>query len=141
MAMRLFIDSDVVISSLLSSSGAAYFLLNQSPIKPVISSISLKEQLMIVNRMGIDTKKLEILIKNNFEVFTLTQDLKTVKKTYGRYVIDINDAHIVAGAHNAKVKYLISYNLKHYKTDKIKDELNILLLTPALFMQYLRSQS
>lgn len=138
--MRVFIDSDVVISSLISSSGAAYFLLHQSQIKPVISSISLKELRVVVKRMGIELEKLETLIKNRFEVFPLTKKLKGVKEEYIQYVTDVDDSHIVAGAHNAKVKYLISYNLKHFKKDKIKNELGLILLTPALFLQYLRSQ-
>ena len=138
--MRVFIDSDVVISSLLSSAGAAYFFLNQSEIKPVISSISQKELQIVVKRMGLKEENLEILIKNRIEVFSIKKEVKQVEKKYETYVTDINDTHIVAGAHSAKVKYLISYNLKHFKTDKIKDELNILLLTPALFLQYLRSQ-
>ena len=138
--MRVFIDSDVVISSLLSSTGAAYFLLNQSQIEPVISSISQKELQIVVKIMGIEIEKLEILIKNRFEVINIIKSLKEVRQEYVNYVTDIHDAHIVVGAHSTKVKYIISYNLKHFKTDKIKDELDILLLTPALFLQYLRSQ-
>ncbi|MDP3974666.1 MAG: PIN domain-containing protein [bacterium] len=138
--MRVFIDSDVVISSLISSSGAAYFLLHQSQIKPVISSISLKELRVVVKRMGIELEKLEVLIKNRFEVFPLIKELKGIKEEYVQYVTDIDDTHIVAGAYSAKVKYLISYNLKHFKKDKIKNELGLILLTPALFLQYLRSQ-
>ena len=90
--------------------------------------------------MSIEREKLEILMKNRFEVIQITKKLGEVKQEYGNYITDINDAHIVAGAHSARVKYMISYNLKHFKTDKIKDELDILLLTPALFLQYLRSQ-
>jgi predicted nucleic acid-binding protein len=139
MDMRLFIDSDVVISSLLSSSGAAYFLLNQSQLKPVITSFSLTELKTVVKRMNIDSEKLNMLVHKNFEVCKIAKDLDEIKKEYSQYVTDINDSHIVAGAHIAKVKYLITYNLRHFKTDKIKDKLDILLLTPALFMQFLRS--
>ncbi len=138
--MRVFIDSDVVISSLLSSSGAAFYLLNKPIIKPVISSISLNELRTVVTRMEIEDERLEILINENFEVIPITEMIAEIKKEYGKFVSDVNDAHIVAGAHLSQVQYLISYNLKHFKKDKINDELNILLLTPALFMQYLRTQ-
>jgi predicted nucleic acid-binding protein len=136
--MRVFIDSDVVISSLLSSSGAAYFLLNKSQIKPVISSVSIKELRIVAVKLGIKPEKVEMLIANRFEVHALKKELKEVKNEYMGYVTDVNDAHVVAGAHGAKVKYLISYNLKHFKIDKIKSDFNIILLTPALFLQYLR---
>lgn len=138
--MRIFIDSDVVISSLISSAGAAYFLLNELPLKPVTSSVSTKELKIVVERMKIKSESLETLIDKRFEVFRLVKDLEKIKKEYGQYVTDINDAHIVAGASEAGVKYLISYNLKHFKKDKIKDELGLILLTPALFLQYWRSQ-
>lgn len=138
--MRIFIDSDVVISSLISSAGAAYFLLNELPLKPVISSVSTKELKIVVERMKIKSESLETLIDKRFEVFRLVKDLEKIKKEYGQYVTDINDAHIVAGASESGVKYLISYNLKHFKKDKIKDELGLILLTPALFLQYWRSQ-
>ena len=138
--MRIFINSDVVISSLISSSGAAYFLLNQSKMRPVISSISLKELRIVVERLKIEPEKLEMLVKNHFKVFPLIKELREIKEEYAQYVTDIDDAHIVAGAYSAKVKYLISYNLKHFKKDKMKNELGLILLTPALFLQYLRSQ-
>lgn len=138
--MRVFVDSDVVISSLLSSSGAASFLLNQMHIRPVISSVSNGELLMVVKRMDMGIKKLEKLLQNRFEVFKITKELQAVKKEYGKYVTDINDAHIVAGAHVASVKFLLSYNLKHFRRDLIKSSLDLVVLTPALFLQYLRSQ-
>lgn len=138
--MRIFIDSDVVISSLISSAGAAYFLLNELPLKPVISLVSTKELKIVVERMKIKSESLETLIDKRFEVFRLVKDLEKIKKEYGQYVTDINDAHIVAGASESGVKYLISYNLKHFKKDKIKDESGLILLTPALFLQYWRSQ-
>jgi predicted nucleic acid-binding protein len=139
--MRVFVDSDVVISSLISSRGAAHFLLNQPSITPVISSISHIELRKVVERMNLDMNQLELLIKNDIEVFSIFKELKELKNEYHQFVTDINDAHIVAGAHISKVKYLVTYNLRHFKVDKIKDKLNILVLTPALFLQFQRSQS
>lgn len=138
--MRVFIDSDVVISSLLSSSGAAYFLLHQTQITPVISSLSLVELRIVAKRLGIASEKLERIVRQRFEVIDLTTKLKDIQEEYLDYVTDINDAHIVAGVCTAKTKYFISYNLKHFKSDKIKNKLGVVLLTPALFLQYLRSQ-
>ncbi len=54
-------------------------------------------------------------------------------------VIDPNDAHILAGSKTAKAKFLVSYNIKHFMVDKIAEELKIVVLTPAKFLQYLRS--
>ncbi len=138
--MRIFLDSDVVISSLLSSSGAAYLLINEVQITPVISSISFRELHIMVRRMGIDQRKFESLIDDRFEIIKVAQTLNKLKLDYADYVTDINDTHIIAGARLAKVKFLISYNLKHFKTELIKNSLDILVLTPALLLQYLKSQ-
>jgi predicted nucleic acid-binding protein len=138
--MRVFVDSDVVISSLLSSSGAASFLLGLKEVIPVISSVSLLELRSVVSRLGINPSKLETLVSKRFEVVTLKSSIQEIKKECEPYVIDIGDAHIVAGAKESGVQYLISYNIRHFKVDNIKDDFEIILLTPALFIQYLRSR-
>jgi predicted nucleic acid-binding protein len=137
--MRIFIDSDVVISSLLSSTGAAYFLLNQSKIQPVISSFSLIELQLVAKRLDIPLGKMDQLIKERFEIVKIFQKFSVIQQEYGEYVTHTSDSHIVAGASQAKVRFLISYNLKHFKTDKINSELDVLLITPAILLQHLRS--
>lgn len=138
--MRVFIDSDVVISSLLSANGAAFYLVHTSNIQPVISSTSRDELRIVVKRMNIPPDRLEELLNHRFEIIEMNEPLKNIQEAYQIFVTDVNDAHIVAGAVSAKSQYLLSYNLKHFKTEKIKDKLDILLLTPALFLQYLRSK-
>ena len=137
--MRIFVDSDVIISSFLSHSGAAYFLLNTSSIQLFISSLSKKELETVVERLGIRSDMLTTLIKNNLEVIILSESLPKIKESLKQYVLDENDAHILAGARAAKAKFLITYNVKDFKIDKIKKDLSILILTPGNFLQYLRS--
>lgn len=137
--MSLFIDSDVIISSLLSDSGAAHLVIHHSQLNPIISSISVSELRIVTDRLGIESGKLEALIASRFSVVPLTKNLQIIKKEYEKFVSDNNDAHIVAGAHSAGSKYLISYNIKHFKTDALKNELDILVMTPGIFMQFLRS--
>ncbi len=137
--MRVFIDSDVVISSLLSSKGAAYTLLYTSDVTPVISSLSVSELRVVCKRMHMASGLLEGRIREKFEVVIININPQKMREKYQPYVTDTRDAHIVAGAAIAKTKYLISYNLRHFKAGKIKSELDILLMTPALTLQYLRS--
>ena len=89
--------------------------------------------------MGIDENKLDQFIKEKFKVIDMKFGKAEVVKKYKEYVTDANDSHVIAGADISEVKYLISYNLKHFKRDAIKDDLDILVMTPALFLQYLRS--
>lgn len=90
--------------------------------------------------MKIEEKKVESLVQKRFEILARLNSQRKIKQEYWRYVTDINDAHIIAGAHAAKADFLISYNLKHYKLDKIRSELGIVILTPAMFLQYLRGR-
>ncbi len=126
--MIVFIDSDVVISSLISNTGASAQLLNtRNNITKIFSTLSQKELKIVMARLKIDRPmpKMEIVTINN------------VKK-YSIYSLDPNDAHIVAGADQSGARYLITYILKHYKIDKIKQDLDIIIMTPGTFLQYLR---
>ena len=140
MALRVFVDSDVVISSLISSTGAAFLLLNQTDdIELYISNISMSELEMVTERLSLDGQTLKKLAKRRFTILQLGKTPEEMKKQFSDYVLDIDDAHIVAGAVRAKVQFLISYNTKHFKGDKLKENFNIILSTTANFLQYLRS--
>jgi len=130
--IKVFLDSDVIISSLLSSAGAAYLLVNKKSVDKYISNLSVKEIKIVAKRLGIKSPAVNKLI-NHIKIVRL-------KKDSGKnYVTDVNDSHIIAGAVTAKVRFLLSYNLKHFKIEKIKRDFNILVYRPAQFLQYLRS--
>ena len=137
--MRIFIDTDVVISSLLSKKGAANYLLHESKPRKFISNISLVEIQKVAKRLNIDRVEVDNLVESKLQVVEIKSELAFIKSKYGEFVADVDDTHIVAGANSSKSRYLISYNLRHFKIDKIKDQYGIILLTPALFLQYLRS--
>jgi len=94
---------------------------------------------IVVPRMRLGINKLEELLEERLIIIKLKQKAVEFRKTYGNYVTDVNDAHIVAGAVIAKAKFLITYNVRHYKTEKIRSKLEIVILTPAKYLQYLRS--
>jgi len=135
--MRIFVDSDVVISSLFSKTGAAYLLLHRSKITPIFSNISVKELKIVAKRLDIKENKLENLLHNKFQIIKLKQPIKI--KDFRGYVKDVNDIHIIVCAIMAKVSFLITYNMKHFEVEKIKRDYKIILMTPGNFLQYLRS--
>ncbi len=140
MPLKVFVDSDVIISSLISSTGAAFLLLNQTGVpKLFVSNVSLRELKEVVERLGLSEEKLNDLITRHFSIVQLKESVTTIKSEFAEYVLDINDAHIVAGAQKANAQFLISYNTKHFKSDKLKEKFNIILTTPANLLQYLRS--
>jgi len=140
MPLILFIDSDVVISSLLSSKGAAFLLINNTTeFTLYVSNHSKKELDIVVTRLGISINKLNFLLENKLNLVQLKQTVKEAKRDYIKYVTDENDAHIVLGAMETKARFLISYNIRHFNIEKIKIDFDILVMTPGQFLQYIRS--
>lgn len=136
--IKTFVDSDVMISSFISNKGAAYLLINyEIPITLFVSNFSIKEIQNVSKRLKIKTSDIT-KIENNIKVINLGTSLESTNKDYEQYVFDINDAHVVAGTHKAKCKFLTTYNSKDYKIQKIKNDFGITVLTPGTLLQYLR---
>lgn len=140
MAIKVFVDTDVVISSLISPQGAAFLLLNQtSELNLYVSSVSAGEIGELTKRLNLNEDKLANLIGKRFSIVQLKKTVEEMKTTFKDYVLDKDDSHIVAGAKEADAQFLISYNTRHFKADKLKEDFNIILTTPANLLQYLRS--
>lgn len=137
--MRIFIDSDVIIASLLSSKGASSQLLRANNIEHCISSVSQQELQIVTKRLNIKDKLLRHVLKK-LEVVKLPDTIEIIQEKFARYINDINDAHIVAGASAANARFLITYNVKDFIINTIKGDFDIVILTPGMFLQYLRSQ-
>ena len=105
-------------------------------IKLFVSNLSQKEMEIVAVRLHIQTDKLQALLERKFTIIELINE---VRENYFHYVLDKNDAHIVFGAKEAQVRFLITYNIKDFDIEKIKQDLNVLIMTPGQFLQYLRS--
>lgn len=137
--MRVFLDSDVVISFLISKKGASYLLINKKSISKFISSLSYKEILIVVDRLNLEKDSLKLIIKENLTITKLQTDNMKIKTKFKKYVNDVYDSHIVAGAVESKVNFIISFNLRHFRINEINEDFKINILTPGNFLQYLRS--
>ncbi|TSC87585.1 MAG: Uncharacterized protein G01um10147_563 [Microgenomates group bacterium Gr01-1014_7] len=132
---RVFIDSNVIISSLISETGASHILLNNPELELFVTDKSVEEMEEVADRLSLSKKKLKNLIKMKFKAIKLGE----FKQDIENYVLDADDAFILAGSKKARARFLISYNTRHFKADKIAQDLKIVVLTPAQFLQYLRS--
>jgi len=137
---KIFLDSDVVVSSLLSNLSASYQLINNKNVICHISNVSYEEIVLVIKKLNLDKKQLENIIKNKLKIINLKESFKQTKLNYKEFVKDLNDAHIVAGAVESKAFFLISYNIKDFQIEKIKKKLNIKIIAPGLFLQFLRSK-
>jgi len=135
---KVFLDSDVVVSAFISQTGASFEILNNSQIKKIISVTIKTEVNEVIKRLNISTPK------NAFEqikIIGLKLDKTRLVEKYLKYVFDKEDSHVVAGADKAGVKFLLTHNLKHYQTEKIKQSLGILVMRPGNYLQYLRNRN
>ncbi len=132
---KIYVDSDVIISSFLSNKGAAYQLINKIDTPFPLSNYSKEEIIKVVEKLNIAEKKLEKFLK---KVKTFNLSPKMILKNE-KYVNDPNDAHIISAADKTKARFLITYNKKDYKTIKIKNDLQIIVLSPGEYLQYLRN--
>ncbi len=140
--VKAFIDSDVIISSLISKTGASYLLLNKPPVEfdTWISNHSTKECKKVCKRLDLNKNELTKLAEKAFSIVSLDQTDKLEEK-YGKYSTDRYDAHIVAGAVEAEAQFIITYNQKDYLERKIKNDFGIVVATPGTFLQFLRGKA
>ncbi|MDO8650518.1 MAG: PIN domain-containing protein [Candidatus Berkelbacteria bacterium] len=138
--ISVYLDSDVVISSMLSKTGAANMLVNEPSLIKIVSNYSLKELKIVAERLQISQDKLKS-VTESFTVITLSSDSKEQEKDFRKFVTDPGDTHIIAGAKKSGVRFLLTYNQKHFITNSIKNDLGVIVLTPARFVQYWRSLS
>ncbi len=139
--MKIFLDSDVVISSLISQKGASHQLIQESTKELFISSLSYKELILVAERLNIQKHLLDTALKNRVTCVELNESIEELKEKYLSYTLDPYDCHIIAGAHAAKVSFLVTYNIKHFKIDNIKKDFDIVIITPGKLLQHLRSTS
>lgn len=140
--MKLVLDSDVVIAGLISSKGAGYFLLSNflshKKVKILTSKEQIKEIELVMRRPEFiwqPNKKLwESFEKDSAEIKLSSESTKRLTD----YLSDPSDAHILAAAVSGKTRFLLTYNIKHYKREKIKEDFDLLVVRPGFFLQYWR---
>lgn len=136
--IKVFLDSDVLISAFLSKTGASFAILNDPKIPKIISRSIEIEVLEVGKRLNLQIKNLNVF--ENLEIITIKLEKTRLSERYFQYVQDQEDSHVIAAAFRAKVKFLLTHNVKHFYSTKIKNDLDINVIIPGQFLQYLRSQ-
>ncbi|MBI4066102.1 hypothetical protein HY411_00135 [Candidatus Gottesmanbacteria bacterium] len=171
MPIRVFVDSDVIISSLISQTGAAYLLMHDERIARFVSDVSFSELKRVTGVLHLSQEDLRKLVQTRCDVVVIG-DRKNELTRMAQYARDSGDAHIVLGGKLAKAKFLVTYNTKaaspdnisnslkvdaaqgavsqnnkrryfgtppmHYRSEKVREDMGIILLPPAFLLQYLR---
>lgn len=137
--IKVFLDTNVLISALLSGKGASSYLINKTKINKIISE-TIKEEVNEVSKRENISKETARAILKKIKKTTLSLSKEKLLKSYSKYVLDKEDSHVVAGAYISKSDFLLTHNIKHYHAVKIKNDLGIKVMRPGDFLQYLRSQ-
>jgi len=137
--IKVFLDTDVLISALLSQKGASYKLINDTKFKKIISKTITEETNEVSRRENINKGAVRAILKKT-KITSLFLSKEKLLKTYSKYVFDEEDSHVVAGAYISKSNFLLTHNIKHYHVVKIKNDRGIKVMRPGDFLQYLRSQ-
>jgi len=136
--ISVFLDTNVIIASLLSNSGASSQIIKNPKLNKIISKTVKEEILEVSIRLNLN----HVLINSQldkYKIITPKITKKVLENTYGKFVFDQEDSHVVAGTHSSKTKFLITHNLKHFNINRINSNMGIIVLTPGNFLQYLRS--
>lgn len=135
--IKVFLDSDVFISALLSHKGASFEILNNVSINKIITKTIQQEVTEVAKRIDISLSNVNIFQK--IKICSIKLDKARVVRSYLSYVLDVEDSHVIAGAHTARTQFLLTHNTKHYRQELIKKDLKIITMKPGNFLQYLRS--
>jgi putative PIN family toxin of toxin-antitoxin system len=135
---KVFLDTNVLFSALLSIHGAAFELFRLAKEEKIL--------LMTSDQCVAELKSLEKNVKflipiqdflKAFPIALITLEKKD-SDSYLPYVLDLHDAHVAHGAVQSKAQFLITFNTKDFKRDLIFKDFQIRVLTQGYFLQWLR---
>lgn len=135
--IQVFLDTDVIISALLSKKGASFEIINNPKITKVISETIKEELNEVIQRLDIEKQR---DFTKKFKKVKLNIQKAGLIEKYSNFTLDEKDTHVVAGAYKSNSRFLLTHNTKHYKLDEIKRRLDISVMKPGKFLQYLRSK-
>lgn len=137
--MRVFLDASVLIAALLSPTGGSSLLLKYvtaGKITGIISQTVIEEILEEDKFTKIKKTKIEIeqFIAQNGLIVRKPITVEEIKPYQD--LIDIEDAHLVAGANLTKCQYLVSLDKKHVlRPDVQKKFLPLKIVSPGQLLE------
>jgi len=137
--MRVFFDASVVIAALLSPAGGSaqvFKFVNLGLIKGITSQTVIEEVLKEGHLQKLKKSKQEI------ESF-ITQSGLVVRRVVTedeieayKNLVDVDDAHLIAGANLTKCQYLVTLDKKHLLREDMKEKfLPLRIVSPKEFLQ------
>ena len=137
---RVFLDSSVLISGVISQTGASSAILDLGEAGEIIIILS---QGVLIETDRVFEKKFPGLI-GNFREFMknlspiVTDDPTAQEIREAEQVINKDDAPILAAAKNEGVHFMVSLDTKHFHSPKVRQYLKSPIVTPGQFLTEFR---
>ena len=136
----IFLDSSVLISGIISQTGASSAILDLGEAGEIIVILS---KGILVETDRVFERKFPDLI-GDFREFikslspVIVDDPTRDEILAAETVIHKDDAPVLAAAKKADVRYLVSLDLKHFHVPKVRGYLKASVVTPAQFLNEFR---
>lgn len=135
--MKIFLDSSVVVSALISDIGASaklFALCEAGNLEGFISKDVLDEVLDVIKRKFPPFRE-DFL--QRVKIFKIVKKAnKKQLKLAAHWIKDPNDIKILVGAKNADVDYLLTLDVKHFINDQeVTKKSGLRILTPGAFLE------
>lgn len=144
MRMRLFLDSSVFISALISNTGASAQILALCEARLLEIYISDEVEEEVFNVFDRKFPELKPLFNDLLKTVKLKR-IKTAKdkisKEVASWIKDPKDVKILMGAKKAEVDYLVTLDKRHFiKDEKVSEKSGLTILTPGDFLNQFYSE-
>ena len=137
---RVFLDSSVLISGVISQTGASSAILDLGEAGEIVIILS---KGVLVETDRVFERKFPDLAEE-FRKFikslspSVADDPTSEEIREAESVIDKDDAPILAAAKKENIHYLVSLDTKHFHTNKVRQYLKSPVVTPAQFLTEFR---
>lgn len=140
--LRVLLDTSVVIAGILSPEGGAGAILEacrlgliELHLTPGIISEATEKFLGKFPELA---QLFEKTLKELNPKVIADPPPKTIRQA-AKIIADPDDAPILAAAQNTPVDYLITLDIKHFLTEKVKDAATFSIVTPGKFLEAFRA--
>lgn len=138
---RVFVDTNVLIAGLLSQTGGSACLLDLGDAEEIdlvlTRYVLLEFDRVITEKLPRLSERYDAFLKD-FR-FELQEDPPISRVREATSLIDPGDAPILAAARMAQVDYLVTLDVRHFHTPRVRAYLPIPILTPAEFLTAFRN--
>lgn len=141
----LFIDTSVLIAAVLGQFGASRYifrLAEKGLIKIILTEKVLKEaKRNLLAKYNQERLEEMITLLAGHKESIMPDAIERKELEFLDLINDPDDIHILTGAKNYKVDYLITLDRKHFFTKKLKQaHLSFKIMLPGEFLKFLRSK-